>query len=96
MSSPLNEDCNGIRALYAVEADIRGNDPAMRLAVRHNRSAAILARLDVWLNHHPARASAKSPLGEALAYIAKYRDGLGRFLTVSGKPRPFMPCSARA
>jgi hypothetical protein len=27
------------------------------------------------------RASAKSPLGEALAYIAKYRDGLGRFLT---------------
>jgi transposase len=23
----------------------------------------------------------RSPLGEALAYIAKYRDGLGRFLT---------------
>ncbi|TGD41381.1 hypothetical protein EEB11_18780 [Pseudotabrizicola sediminis] len=24
---------------------------------------------------------AKSPLGEALAYIAKYRDGLSHFLT---------------
>ena len=33
-----------------------------------------------WLVHHRTRASAKSPLGEALAYIAKYRDGLGRFL----------------
>lgn len=30
---------------------------------------------------HRARASAKSPLGEALAYIARYRDGLGRFLS---------------
>lgn len=39
------------------------------------------ARLDEWLRQHRTRASAKSPLGEALAYIAKYRDGLGRFLT---------------
>ena len=30
---------------------------------------------------HRARASAKSPLGQTLAYIAKYREGLGRFLT---------------
>ena len=70
-----------IRDLYAIEADIRGNDHATRLAAREERSAPILARLDDWLRHHRARASAKSPLGEALAYIAKYRDGLGRFLT---------------
>ncbi len=70
-----------IRDLYAIEADIRGNDPAIRLAARQERSIPILARLDDWLRHHRARASAKSPLGEALAYIAKYRDGLGRFLT---------------
>lgn len=69
-----------IRALYAIEADIRVNDPATRLAARQERSGSILARIDVWLSHHRARASAKSPLGEALAYIAKYRDGLGRFL----------------
>ena len=67
--------------LYAIEAEIRGSDPAARLAARQERSAPILARLDDWLAHHRARASAKSPLGEALAYIAKYRDGLGRFLT---------------
>lgn len=70
-----------IRDLYAIEADIRGKDPATRLAVRQARSAPILARIDDWLKHHRPRASAKSPLGEALAYIAKYRDGLGRFLT---------------
>jgi transposase len=70
-----------IRDLYAIEADIRGSDPANRLAARQERTVPILARLDDWLRHYRARASAKSPLGEALAYIAKYRDGLGRFLT---------------
>jgi transposase len=70
-----------IRDLYAIEAEIRGRDPITRLAVRQDRSAPILARIDNWLAYHRARASAKSPLGEALAYIAKYRDGLGRFLT---------------
>ncbi len=46
-----------------------------------NGAAPILTRIDDWLTHHRTRASAKSPLGEALAYIAKYRDGLGRFMT---------------
>lgn len=70
-----------IRELYAIEADIRGSEPTARLAARQNRSAPILTHIDDWLVHHRARASAKSPLGEALAYIAKYRDGLDRFLT---------------
>jgi hypothetical protein len=70
-----------IRDLYAIEAEIRGREPATRLAERQERSAPILARIDDWLMHDRARASAKSPLGEALAYIAKYRDGLGLFLT---------------
>jgi len=81
-SAPIAEEgVTLIRDLYAIEVDIRRNDPATRLAVRQERSAPILARIDTWLSHHRARASAKSPLGEALAYIAKYRDGLGRFLT---------------
>jgi transposase len=70
-----------IRDLYAIEAEIRGSDPATRLAVRQDRSAPILARIDDWLAHNRVRASAKSPLGEALTYIAKYREGLGRFFT---------------
>lgn len=70
-----------IRELYAIEAEIRGSDAAARLAARQHRSTTILTRIDAWLQHNRARASAKSPLGEALTYIAKYRDGLGRFLT---------------
>lgn len=70
-----------IRELYAIEAAIKGADAATRLVARQERAAPILARLDDWLRHHRARSSAKSPLGEALAYIAKYREGLGRFLT---------------
>lgn len=70
-----------IRELYAIEAAIKGTDAATRLGARQERAAPILARLDDWLRHHRARASAKSPLGDALAYIAKYREGLGRFLT---------------
>lgn len=70
-----------IRALYRVEAEIRGSPPDRRLALRQARSVPILDRLDDWLRHHLARASSKSPLGEALTYIAKYRDGLGLFLS---------------
>ncbi len=66
---------------FAGGSHSRGNDPATRLTARQKRSAPILARLDDWLVHHRARASAKSLLGEALASITKYRDGLGRFLT---------------
>lgn len=75
------EGVNLIRELYAIEAAIKGTDAANRLVARQERAAPILARLDNWLRHHRVRASAKSPLGEALAYIVKYRDGLGRFLT---------------
>jgi len=39
-----------IRDLYTIGADIRGNDPAIRLAARQERSAPILARLDEWLH----------------------------------------------
>lgn len=37
--------------------------------------------MEAWLAHHRARVASKSPLGEALKYIAKYWDGLRLFLT---------------
>ena len=72
--------CPTIHDLYAIEAEIRSCDPATRLAIRQDSSAPIRTRMDDWPAHHRARASAKSPLGEALAYIARYREGLIRFL----------------
>ncbi|RJE85480.1 IS66 family transposase [Paracoccus onubensis] len=70
-----------IRELYRIEAEIRGSDPATRLAARQEHSAPIVAELEVWLTHHRARVAAKSPLGEALKYIFKYWNGLCLFLT---------------
>jgi transposase len=74
-------DCRGRRGPHPRSLRHRGSDPATRLSVRQDRSAPLLARIGDWLAYHRARASAKSPLGEALAYVAKYRDGLGHFLT---------------
>ena len=52
-----------------------------RLAIRQDQSAPKIAAFETWLTHHRARVSAKSPLGEALKYIAKYWTGLCLFLT---------------
>jgi hypothetical protein len=41
----------------------------------------LIADMRMWLTQHRARVAGKSPLGEALAYIAKYWDGLCVFLT---------------
>ncbi|TCT27377.1 transposase IS66-like protein [Martelella mediterranea] len=67
--------------LYRIEAELRGLDPEARLAGRQERSAPLITDMQAWLHHHRACVSAKSPLGEALAYIAKYWDGLCLFLT---------------
>jgi transposase len=69
-----------IRELYRIEAEIRGRDAAGRLAVRQERSVPVMAAFETWLTEHRARAGSKSPLGQALAYIAKDWDGLRLFL----------------
>lgn len=69
-----------IGELYRIEAELRGLDPEVRLAGRQERSAPLVTDMQTWLIHHRARVATKSPLGEALAYIAKYWDGLKLFL----------------
>ncbi len=81
-SAPIAEDgVKRIGELYRIEAELRGLDPEARLAGRRERSAPLVADLQTWLAYHRARVATKSPLGEALAYIAKYWDGLKLFLT---------------
>ncbi len=67
-------------ALYRIEKDIRGQSPEARVGARQTRSKPVIDNLETWLTTHRARVSAKAPLGEALNYIAKYWDGLIRFL----------------
>jgi transposase len=76
-----DEGLKQIAALYRIEKDIRGQNPADRLAVRKTRSKPVVDDFEAWLTLGRARVSAKSPLGEALRYIAKYWDGLCLFLT---------------
>lgn len=81
-TAPIAEEgVKRIGELYRIEAELRGLDADARLAGRQARSAPLIADMRTWLAHHRARVAGKSPLGEALAYIAKYWDGLCVFLT---------------
>jgi len=70
-----------IARLYEIEAGIRGKSAQERLAVRQARSAPLVKAFGDWLRQAQARISAKSRLGEKLAYIAGRWDGLQIFLT---------------
>ncbi len=81
-AAPIAEDgVKRIGELYRIEAELRGHPAHARLAGRREQSAPLIADTRTWLTHHRARVASKSPLGEALAYIAKYWDGLCIFLT---------------
>jgi len=66
--------------LWKVEEEVRGRDPAERVAVRLDRSAAIVADLfKLWEAQLP-RIPGKSKLAEAIRYATSRREVLGRFL----------------
>ena len=69
-----------IAEFYGIEAEIRGASPERRLAERQARTAPLVEAFGVWLREQRARLSAKSRLGEKLAYIARHWDGLKVFL----------------
>jgi hypothetical protein len=80
-SAPIAEE--GVRRigeLYRIEAELRGLHSEARLIERREQSAPLIVDMRSWLTHHRSRVAGKSPLGEALAYLAKYWDGLCIFL----------------
>ncbi len=80
-TAPIAQDgLNRIAELYAIEADIKGQSAEDRLTQRRQRSAPCIADFELWLKKHQARVSGKSPLGEALRYIARFWNGLVLFL----------------
>jgi transposase len=73
-----------IRALYAIEADIRGRPPGQRQAVRQARAGPLLDDLHAWLQTTLATVSKKSELAVAIRYaltrwiaLTRYRDDGG-------------------
>ena len=75
-----DEGLKQIGKLYRIEKDIRGLSPNARRAARQERSKPIIEAFEGWHTANRTRVSAKSPIGEALKYIAKYRAGLILFL----------------
>lgn len=69
-----------IAEFYRVEADIRGTAPGQRLSARQTRTAPLVTAFGQWLQDQRRRISAKSRLGEKLAYIHRHWDGLQTFL----------------
>lgn len=74
------EGLRRVAEFYKVETDIRGAAPGQRLSVRQARTAPLVAEFGAWLQHQRLRISAKSRLGEKLAYIHRHWDGLQTFL----------------
>ena len=74
------EGLRRIAEFYKVEADIRGAAPGQRLSARQARTAPLVAEFGEWLQQQHLRISAKSRLGEKLAYIHRHWEGLQTFL----------------
>jgi transposase len=69
-----------IARLYAIEAEIRGQPPEHRRAVRQQRSRPIVEALQTWLKVTLARVSSSSPLADAIGYMLRHWSGLVLFL----------------
>jgi transposase len=74
------ETLQRIAALYAVEAEIRGEPPEIRHAVRQARSKPLVEALFTWLEAQLARLPGGSPTAQAIRYALNHRNGLIRFL----------------
>ncbi|MGR4871111.1 IS66 family transposase [Variovorax sp. LARHSF232] len=70
-----------IAALYAIEAQIRGQPPDVRRQVRQARAGPLLEDLRAWLTSMMGKVSTKSELAKAIGYsltrwksLTRYRD----------------------
>lgn len=75
-----SEALDRIKALYAIEAEIRGLEPAARRAARQRRSLPLIQALEPWLRAKLETISQKTKLAEAIRYALSRWAGLALFL----------------
>jgi transposase len=75
-----SEALERIKALYAIEAEVRGQDPETRLAARQQRSRPLVEDLEPWLRAKLETLSQKTKLAEAIRYALSRWAGLTLFL----------------
>ncbi len=79
--APLAEDAlQRIAALYAIEADIRGQPPDRRKTTRQARAGPRLAELRSWLQATLSQVSTKSALAAAIKYALARWTALVRYV----------------
>jgi len=79
--SPLAaEVLTRVAALYAIEAEIRGQPAEHRRRIRQERSRPIVEALHDWLLDHVDRVSGASDLAKAIRYAIRHWPGLVAFL----------------
>jgi transposase len=69
-----------IDALFAIEREINGLPPHERLAVRTERSRALVFALEAWLREQRAKLSGQNETAKAIAYSLTRWAALTRFL----------------
>ena len=79
-SSLAGEVLGRIRALYAIEAEIRDHPAEHRQRIRQERSRPIVEELHAWLVDHGSRVSGTSELTGAIRYAIRHWPGLIVFL----------------
>ncbi|MBR1162822.1 IS66 family transposase [Bradyrhizobium elkanii] len=75
-----HEALRRIASLYAVEAQLRGQSPAHRLAARRGFAKPIVDSLRPWLEVQLPQLPGRRNLGEAIGYALSRWVGLTRFL----------------
>lgn len=69
-----------IRALYAIEDEIRGQPPDVRCAQRQARAGPLLQAMRGWLQALLPRVSAKSEIAQAIGYSLSRWEALTRYV----------------
>ena len=75
-----DEALRRIAGLYAIEAEIRGQDAGTRKAARQARSRPLVLDLKLWLEARLTTVAGRSPMAEAIRYTLARWEGLTRFL----------------
>jgi transposase len=75
-----SEALRHIAALYRIEAEVRGQAPAQRLAARQAHSRPLVTALRTWFEQQLAKLPGRSPTAGAIRYALNHWDGLVRFL----------------
>ena len=69
-----------IDELFAIEREINGQPPDVRLAVRQARSKPLADALEIWLRDERRKLSSKAPVAKAIDYSLKRWPAFTRFL----------------